>query len=803
MRPDLLAKSAKFNGGVVETLEQHTENVVRALSGIAARSPRLPELVEMPQLWHCVFWSCVLHDFGKVAAGFQDVLLERIPKYLHRHEVLSLAFVPWIATEEERPWLELAIVSHHRDAALIAEMYSYENPEDLLKELPLENVRSLAQWIVRVPNTWIVRYGFEALGVQPKALNLRLEQFSIEGAQALERGLKRYATEARGPSYLTDPEQLRIQQSAWQQKLLLRGLVTQADRMASAHAPLAERLVLPSLEELTEKLSRREGKTLSPRVHQLQAERSGHIILTAPTGSGKTEAALGWAAWGQRSGGDRRLMYALPYQASLNAMQARLERDLEPKDGVAVLHSRALQVLYRSLVEENGAETSKDLSEAMRWQMTSEARKQNDFNRLHQPAVAVLTPYQMLRAAYRLPGYEGLLTMLAHSALVLDEIHAYEPIRLGMFLSLIEELVTRWDVQVCAMTATMPSWLRERLERTLGVQALAPNPELFAESRRHRLELHDALLEDPETLKRIVAEVKAGRSVLVVSNTVKKAQRVWKELSKVLGLEQTLLLHSRFNGRDRLKRERNLLERLDASNPQDAAIAVVATQVIEVSLDLDFDRIYTEPAPLEALMQRFGRVNRRGRKDEHGRLPEGHKGVVPVTVLTQPRTGQHVYDDRLIEAGLVQLEQAFSGGQTLLDDLEVSKWLDNVYVGEVLRDFALEVDKQMYEFRASVLSGLRPFAVDKDLKNKFDELFDGMQALPACFEEEYRELLKDSPLEARALLVSLPFKKPRAHLHRAFRWSEEFKLSIADLPYDPNLGLLLEHPKREVDDWGD
>lgn len=115
----------------------------------------------------------------------------------------------------------------------------------------------------------------------------------------------------------------------------------------------------------------------------------------------------------------------------------------------------------------------------------------------------------------------------------------------------------------------------------------------------------------------------------------------------------------------------------------------------------------------------------------------------------------------------------------------------------------LEVDKRMHEFQASALSGLRLFAVDKDLENKFDKPFGGMQALPACFEEERRELLKDSPLEASALLVSLPFKKPRAHLFQAFQWSEAFKLSIANLPYDPNLGLLLEHPNREVEDWGD
>jgi CRISPR-associated endonuclease/helicase Cas3 len=774
-----LAKSASHSPtNKPETLEQHTQNVVERLVGVMTRSPNLSQIAGQENLWHIAFWAAVMHDFGKAATGFQQVLKGEIPKYKQRHEVLSLAFLPWIATTDETKLITLGVISHHRDAEMIEKMYEDSSGAELLEEFQTKAIVWLKDWLERIPNTWIDLYDLAKFGVRKKEFNINLEMFPEIAAKALEKGIKLYADINKvNEPYPQEPEFETLKQER-RLHLILRGIITQSDRMASADAPIPEALQLPNLETLTAQIAAREHKNVQPRAHQIAAQREGNIIFSAPTGSGKTEAALGWAAM-QQTLNPRRLIYALPYQASLNAMYLRLLRDLQPKDGVAILHSRAMQVLYRQ-GKEDGENTET---------LTQNVRRQRDFHKLHQPAVAVLTPYQMLKGAYRLSGYEGLLTMLAGSSLVLDEIHAYHPTRLGMFLALMEMLYKDFDVRICAMTATMPTWLRTELETRLEVKALPTDPALFQASRRHRLELLNAAMEDLATIEQIVAEVKAGRSILVACNTVKKAQAVWQRLQNELGQDRTLLLHSRFTGKDRLKKETDLQQRLDASLDQQEPIAVVATQVIEVSLDLDFDRIITEPAPLEALVQRFGRVNRRGKK-------EG--GIVPVTVLTLPRDGQKIYDDRLIERGLQQLE---ANNHIELDDLIVSNWLDAVYTDEVLTEFLGETQKHAHEFRINTINTLKPFARDDTLEQQFDALFDGIQVLPKCFLKDYEIEIKTSPIEARGYMVNAP-RWILGGLKEHVLWNEALKLYIADLEYNNDIGMQWR-PRISTDDaWG-
>jgi len=99
------AKSApKGAGNQPETLAQHTWTVLARLADMAYLRPTLPARLGAPRLWHILAWAAFLHDFGKAASGFQAVLRGG-KRWPHRHEVLSLAFVDWIAaafTAEEQ-----------------------------------------------------------------------------------------------------------------------------------------------------------------------------------------------------------------------------------------------------------------------------------------------------------------------------------------------------------------------------------------------------------------------------------------------------------------------------------------------------------------------------------------------------------------------------------------------------------------------------------------------------------------------------------------------------------------------------
>lgn len=800
----LLAKSKKeatTNRSVQleETLEEHTFAVVRMLAALMKRAPHLQKIAGKEDFWHIAFWVAVIHDLGKAATGFQD-MLRGGEGFKHRHEALSLAFVPWVATEQNYLPIVFGVVSHHRDFATIADAYvlveretsgrdlKQEAINELMVQLTEKDQELLLQWLENVPEDWRTQLGFSRYGAEEKQVIS-----NPVPEDAVKRGLWLY-TSLEELEYEDEYDCFDEQDYSW--AILLRGIIQQADRLASAQAIPPEPFALPTQEEWATRIKARVKTFEDFRPHQKEAMRPGHLILVAPTGSGKTEAALLWAKAQQIDlQADCRITYGLPYQASLNAMQKRLKNDLQLPE-VAILHGRALQALFQSAVleaENNSEETLEDINR--------EVRRQNDHQRLHLSPISVLTPYQLLRAAYRFPGYETIFASIAGSALILDEIHAYDSERLGMFLAMLEDLVKRWQVRACVITATMPGWLRKRLEGLLEVEVSPVPSEIAYQNCRHRLKLCNASIENQAVQDQIVAKVKAGESVLVAVNTVATAQMIMEALRQVLPKEQVKLLHSRLNGRDRKRTEEEVMRLISADQEQSQPIAVVATQVIEVSLDLDFDWIITEPAPLEALIQRFGRVNRRKRKGELTQCHGYDVYVSDVTVLTSPTDGQGIYDEALVKRTLDKLRTIEND---LLHDGLLDQWLDAIYQGEILEDLLKKLDTKSKEVER-VLSGLKPFESDRKLQDDFEELFDGVEVLPECFLEDYRQEIEYSPIAAKSLMVPISYKQ-FCRFKKYISLNEKLKIYVAELNYDEELGLQFPDTKpkqKKTDEWGD
>ncbi len=273
--------------------------------------------------------------------------------------------------------------------------------------------------------------------------------------------------------------------------LVVRGLTMTADRHASAHVGGLPRLPCGGMTEVLRRLAQVRSRPLRPYPYQAASAAVEHsLLLTAPTGSGKTEAALCWAFEG---GGQSlpvpRLVYMLPFQASLNAMRDRLET-LFP-DMVGLQHGRALQALYRVAIEQSG-----DPLAALH-----QARDKTDRTALNYYPLRVCSPYQLLKAAYRLRGYEMLLSDLVGATIIIDEIHAYEPQRLALILSLVAYLRERCAARFCVMSATFPGLIAERLRAALGqVETVRADAALFADFQRHRLRLRSGDLLDAAVL---------------------------------------------------------------------------------------------------------------------------------------------------------------------------------------------------------------------------------------------------------------------------------------------------------------
>lgn len=775
----MLAKSGQ-NGMPGESLFDHTARVLRSLEAIRLRMPFLHNAVWMPRLWHRAALAVLLHDMGKCAAGFQE-MLQGGRRFPFRHEVLSAGFLPWILAgdpQEDFCWVAAGILSHHKDLSFITREYPGASVW-IDPPLPdsLENVVALLddEFFSLVPGfirEKIIQPAYTSPLFESGWLNLALEfpnEISRESfAKYIRKSIDAYRS-------LNE----HIRQTAFNSPFALagrfiRGLVIMADHAGSAWEMfrVIPELAVPEDMARVLKLSLIDKPRDEAYQHQaIAAQTEGNTTLVAPTGSGKTEAALLWAARnGYGAKGNTAVFYVLPYQASLNAMRLRLGNKFG--DGNVVLqHSRALQAIYRQLLEREYRQR-----EAKRL-----AINEISLGKLHVAPLRVLTPYQLLRGAFQLKGHEAMWTDCSGSRMILDEVHAYEPSRLGLILAMLQHLTEDLGVRVLVMSATMPSVLQNLLKNVLSCNNfIFASNKAYAEFQRHRLRILDYDLLSERVMEEIVKRIKSGLSVLVVATTVDRAQKVHHRLRKLLDRNVTVeLLHGKFCPRHRFHKEQILLKKMAAGLKMDCSspFVMVATQVVEVSLDVDFDVLFSDPAPLEALLQRFGRVNRGRRHAERD-----------VFVMAVVPDGCPVYSESLVYRSLEALS-SFNG--LMVDESKIQGLLDSIYDGKIGEWWVEKVGKARKEFQVRVLSSLYPFETDDRLEEAFAAMFDGQEVLPAQLFAEYQRLKEEDPLLTPELMVPVTNGQFMRLLREKRLKKADHDTWIADVPYDYELGLQL------------
>lgn len=372
--------------------------------------------------------------------------------------------------------------------------------------------------------------------------------------------------------------------------VLLKGLLHKCDYSASAHIQCEYQndFLLQSIYSWK--------KEFNISYNELQSyceqNRNENIIVTAPTGMGKTEAGLLWC-------GDNKCFYVLPLKTAINAMYDRISKLTADKEKVrvALIHSD-MKSKYSELSEDNpGGEL--DLEYCSRSKQMS-------------LPITVCTPDQIFDFVLKYPGYEYKLATASYSKFIIDEIQMYSADLLAAIIYAIK-LIYNMGGKFAILTATLPPFVRSELNKIFGEDVKTSDFSSFGKLR-HNVKVENTTL-DAEKICRIMNDINDNsvKKYLVVCNSIDIANEIYFDLSEALkGEAEVNLFHSRFIKKDRAEKEKQIL---NASKDSTKKEVWVSTSVVEASLDIDFDILFTELSDLFSLFQRFGRVNRKGKKD--------------------------------------------------------------------------------------------------------------------------------------------------------------------------------------------
>jgi len=426
---------AKSDG---KSLQEHIEDCLVIWNELKHSIPSLPSVSSLDDFFEILYIAILFHDFGKVHPEFQKVLRNQ-PNYWEqqRHEVYSIAYTNKSPVSKGKlKLIQNIILAHHKTFGELKKKYlSQQELEDEYelfwkdKGLPYhpkdfhKNLGSIDSKVISILISFI-QNKLKSQSIQDKMQTIFYKD--------LENPVESIALKWEEPDYKT-PEFL--------QNLLLWGSLKMCDHYGSAE--------IREMPELAEKHFNFLNLIDNPYSHQQEAwNKKENTILIAPTGTGKTESALGWLrnCYNNHKG---KVFYILPYTASINAMHKRLSQDMEqvePADAkvIGIQHGKLSHYLA-SIVE------SEDYSISLK-------EKTDIFMKLIHP-FRIVTPFQILKYFFGVKGFEIGMVNLSGATLIFDEIHAYDVTTFAQIIVMIQFLVERLKCRIFIMTATMPTFM--------------------------------------------------------------------------------------------------------------------------------------------------------------------------------------------------------------------------------------------------------------------------------------------------------------------------------------------------------
>lgn len=694
--------------------------------------------------------AILFHDVGKLLPVFQKnmelIRMNKKPDYSKnfRHELISAVFL-WALyisrlknDSEEKKYLPFeiyAVLGHHKE---LEPMFSSFDRE--LK---------CAKW----PGLERERVNYAIGCISPILEKEKLVVDKKSGISVFEENhhakLLKYLKDIVSSSKLYQ----RNTNNHLERQIfsLIKGIVCYCDWYASAHTEvkfLPDLTAEGLLATIKMKLAKEKKQFEIRPFHQKCMEASEDALVIAPTGSGKTEAALFWALKNK----PKNIIFLMPTMVTSNSLFERIAENYFGKKYCGLTHS--------------GVQTYMSLNEHAENTDIANLRLSLLHNKAFLPPVMVATVDQIISSGFNTGYWHLKEKALLGSAVIIDEVHAYDSHTLALITETIKK-IKDFNGKVMIMSATMPKKLREHFKSILpSMREIIAHERM--ELRRNNWKYLDLNVQD---IREVIEEkLDGGKRVALVVNDIETAKAEYDYYSeKLRDKKKAMCYHSEFIMLDRLEKERILTKGKDEEKPD----LLISTQTIEVSLDVSFDVMFSECAPLDALIQRAGRCNRYNKNDD----------AEFIVFNYSERSYMYVYKrcQSILQRSLEVIRQ----NQGKLSENDLAVMLEQVYSHQEILDEdyikASKIYKQIEEDE---------FIFDIPLSEEKTRNFDYIKVpiIPIEFKDEVEELYRAKRFEKIPLYeVPVGIYKYKGLKNR--KQQNEFNLPIYCVEYSSQKGI--------------
>lgn len=501
------------------------------------------------------------------------------------------------------------------------------------------------------------------------------------------------------------------------------GLLNKCDYSASAHIPVEfyPDFLEKGLDNLLNSWKKEDDKANWNELQNFCKEnKKENLIVIAQTGMGKTEAGLHWI-------GDTKGFFVLPLKTAINSIYNRITNNIcngeEIEERVALLHSDTLSMYLENF---DGEDNDKILS-------------YYENSKKFSIPLNITTPDQIFDFVFRSKGFEFKNAMMSYSKVVIDEIQAYSPELLATLIRGIQDIIEIGG-KVSIFTATFPPFIKDLL-LTENLDYLDKQEhkykfitkEFTNDMKRHNVKVVDEELNSEYIYNHYVKNNSKNKKYLVVCNTIKKSQEVFADL-KEKGLVNINILHSKFIKKERNEKENKIIEIGKTENIGNEIW--ISTQIVEASLDIDFDFLFTELSDLNGLFQRLGRVNRKGKKEVNDyncyvfteinknllkENKDSKKGFIYKEIYDLSKEAiKQKGDGILTEKDKQNLIKEFFTFEKIKESAFLKEYKDRYnYINISLRDLGIEAETKQ-TFRDIISFNVFPVDVERGLLNEND-----------------------------------------------------------------------------------